>query len=84
MRAPGLATSSVDVAVHVYPETVIGHKLYPAENRATVRVRGSGGEVTLFADYDELVRLWDAFADAAIELELAQVVDGETGAGSNS
>jgi hypothetical protein len=84
VRPAGLPASSVDVAVHVYPESTIGHRLYPAENRATVRVRGSGGEVTLFADYDDLVRLWDAFADAAIELELAQVVDGETDAGSNS
>jgi hypothetical protein len=83
VRPPaGLPTSSVDVAMHVYPESTIGHRLYPGEYRATVHVRGSGGELTLYASHDELVRLWDAFADAAIELKIARAEYDETGSGS--
>jgi hypothetical protein len=77
VRPPaGLPTSSVDVAMHVYPESVIGYRIYPSEDRATVHVRGSGGELTLFAAYGELVRLRDTFTDAAAELGIGRVETG--------
>ncbi|WP_300010989.1 hypothetical protein [Pseudonocardia sp.] len=46
------------------------------------RPRVVGGELTLFADYNELVRLWDALADATVELELARMGTTRPGPGS--
>ncbi|MGE0300557.1 MAG: hypothetical protein AB7I38_19000 [Dehalococcoidia bacterium] len=73
MSRPGfLPSSSVDVAVHVYETSTIGSTVHAAEHRATVRLGGSGGQVTVFADRGELVRLRDALAEVVAELDAAR------------
>ncbi|GAA1187495.1 hypothetical protein [Pseudonocardia alaniniphila] len=61
---------TVIVSAHVNPTTAIDYTVYPAENRATVSLEGSGlTNVTLFAERPELVRLRDALAALVAELD---------------
>ena len=56
-RPDFLPSSTVAVGMHVYETTTVAAHLYPADDRVTVDVAGSGGTVTLFLDRPEIARL---------------------------
>ena len=56
-RPSFLPSSTVAVSVHVYDSTEFPVRYYPAEDRVTVDVTGSGGSVALFLDHADLSRL---------------------------
>jgi hypothetical protein len=61
---------TVIVSAHISPATGIDSTVYPAENRVTVSLEGSGlTDVTLFAYRPELVRLRDVLAALVAELD---------------
>lgn len=76
MRPDWLPSSTVHVGLHVYETTRVRHVLYPEEARATVDVAGSGGQVTVFAERAELVRVRDALAAVVAELDAARAACG--------
>lgn len=71
-RPAFLPSSSVVVCVHVFESSTFATVIHAGEGRATVRLDGSGGDVTVFADRAELVRLRDVFADVVTELDAAR------------
>lgn len=70
-RPAFLPSSTVDVHVHVYETSTIASVVYAVEDRATVRLDGSGGQVTVYAGRAELARLREALADVVTELDAA-------------
>lgn len=58
--------------MHIYETSTLTTRLHPAEGRAVVLIGGTGGEVTLFADSADLVRLRDMFAEVVAELDAAR------------
>ena len=56
-RPEFLPSSTVSVGIHVYETTTFATHIYPANDRVTVDVAGSGGTVTLFLDRPEIARL---------------------------
>jgi hypothetical protein len=61
---------TVIVSAHIAASTGIDSTVYPAQNRVTVSLEGSGlTDVTLFADRPELVRLRDALSAVLTDLD---------------
>lgn len=71
-RPDWLPTSSVDVNVHLFETSTLRPYLYPNDQRATVRVEGTGGTTTLYAERDGLARLRDVLADVVAQLDNAR------------
>jgi hypothetical protein len=67
-RPDWLRSSAVDVSAHLYESTSFVPRVYVDEDRATLRIDGSGGGVTLYADRSDLARLRDALADVLADL----------------
>jgi hypothetical protein len=71
-RPDWLPSTSVDVNVHIHETARLIPHLYAQEARAIVRVEGSGGSVTLYANRDGLSRLRDVLADVVAQLDAAR------------
>lgn len=56
-RPEFLPSSTVSVNVHVVESTSFPVRYYPADDRVTVDVTGSGGSVVLYLDRSDLARL---------------------------
>ncbi|MBW0105241.1 hypothetical protein [Pseudonocardia sp. KRD291] len=63
-----MPSSTVWVGMHVYDNTSLGTKIYPADDRATVEATGSGGSVTLFLGRPEIARLRGVLEQAEHDL----------------
>ncbi|RTL67430.1 MAG: hypothetical protein EKK42_13855 [Pseudonocardiaceae bacterium] len=71
-RPDWLPTSSVDVNVHLFETSTLRPLLYLDDQRATVRVEGTGGSTTLYAERDGLARLRDVLTDVVARLDAAR------------
>ncbi|MFE9651563.1 hypothetical protein [Micromonospora sp. NPDC006431] len=67
---PGL---NVTVNVHVRSHTDLSFCSYPADDRVTVTVGGTGGDVTLFLPRVEIDRLAGVLAEARESLSVPPV-----------
>ncbi|PTA42984.1 hypothetical protein [Micromonospora sp. RP3T] len=59
--------------VHVKPETELSFSLYPIDDRVTVQIGGTGGDVTLFLPRSEIERLAGVLAEARESLSVPAV-----------
>ncbi|MFC5994560.1 hypothetical protein ACFQE5_10095 [Pseudonocardia hispaniensis] len=67
-RPAFLPSSTVSVNLHVYETTIVAARPYPAEDRVTVDVTGSGGTVTLYLGRPDIGRLRAVLEQAEHEL----------------
>ncbi|SDG02504.1 hypothetical protein [Pseudonocardia oroxyli] len=79
-RPEWLPTTHVEVGVHVYETTRFATRLYPEQDRATVRIDGSDAHVTVFGHHGDLVRLRDVLAEVVTQLETARSTTSTTAA----
>lgn len=71
-RPDYLPSTRIETHAHVYETTRYSHRLYAAEDRATVRIDGDGGEITVYGRFAELTRLRDVLVDVVAELAAAR------------
>ncbi|MEU4373121.1 hypothetical protein [Pseudonocardia alni] len=71
-RPASLPTTHVEVGVHVYETTRYATRLYPEQDRATVRVDGADAHVTVFGHHADLIRLRNVLTEVVTQLESAR------------
>ncbi|GAA4544371.1 hypothetical protein [Pseudonocardia xishanensis] len=83
-RPDYLPSTRVETHAHVYETTRYSHRLYPADDRATVRIDGDGGEITVYGHLADLTRLRDAIVDVVAELAAARQNIAQQGTAAES
>jgi hypothetical protein len=83
-RPDWLPTTHVEVGLHVFETTRYSPRLYPEQDRATVRIDGVDAHVTVFGHHGDLVRLRDVIGEVIAQLDAARAASRATASSETS